>query len=226
MKIMIIAPPPDDAELSIGGTIISHTQKGDNVYILDLTNGEPTPKGNARTRLKEAGNAGKILKIKKRVILDFPNRYLQDRIEYREKTAEYIRKFRPDILLLPHDLDAHPDHIGASKIGVAARFYAKLSKTGMKGEPFYPLKMIFYFCSHMKLSINPSFILPVTKKQYSIKSAAIKAYGSQFSSGNNKNLPEYVEKVNKYLGSLINADFGEGFYTPEALGVGDLHSLV
>ncbi len=226
MNIMIIAPHPDDAELSIGGSIITMALKGYNVYLLNLTNGEPTPRGSVKTRLKEAGNADRILKIKKRIILDFPNRYLQDKIEYREKTAEYIRKFRPDILFVPFHQDAHPDHISASAIGIAARFYAKFTKSNIKGEPFYPPKMFFYFATHMKLNINPSFILPVSKKVFGKKMEAINMYKSQFSYGENKKVPEYVESIGRYFGASIDADYGEPFFTPEMLGIKDLSCLV
>lgn len=226
MNIMIIDPHPDDAELSIGGSMISHVRKGHDLFLLDLTNGEPTPRGSVQIRLAEARTADKILKIKKRVTLNFPNRYLQDKIEYREQTAEYIRKFRPDILLVPNHLDAHPDHISASAIGAAARFYAKFTKSRIKGEPFYPPKIFFYFCSHMRININPSFILPVSKDLFAKKLSAVKAYKSQFSYGENKKIPAYVETMNSYFGSLINADFGEPFYTPESLGIKELGSLV
>lgn len=226
MNIMIIAPHPDDAELSIGGSIITMALKGYNVYLLNLTNGEPTPKGSVKTRLREAENADRILKIKKRIILDFPNRYLQDKIEYREKIAEYIRKFRPDILFVPFHQDAHPDHISASAIGIAARFYAKFTKSNIKGEPFYPPKMIFYFATHMKLNINPSFILPVSKKVFGKKMEAINMYKSQFSYRESKKVPEYVEATGRYFGLSINADYGEPFYTPEILGIKDLNCLV
>ena len=226
MNIMIIAPHPDDAELSIGGTIITMALKGHNVYLLNLTNGEPTPRGSVETRLKEAKNADKILKVKKRIILDFPNRYLLDKIEYREKTAEYIRKFKPNILFVPYHQDAHPDHISASAIAVAARFYAKFTKSNIKGEPFYPYKIIFYFATHMKLNINPSFVLPVSKDVFTKKLSAIKAYKSQFSYGDSKKTPEYVESIGRYFGALINADYGEPFYTPEVLGIKDIGCLV
>ena len=223
---MIIATHHDDAELSMGGTIITLATKKHNVYLLNLTNGEPTPRGSVETRLKEARNADKILKVKKRIILDFPNRYLQDRIEYREKTAGYIREFRPNILFVPYYQDAHPDHISASSISVAARFYAKLTKSNIKGEPFYPWKMIFYFSIHMKLNIIPSFVLPVSKEVFARKLSAINVYKSQFSYRANKKIPEYVESVGKYFGASINTDYGEPFYTPEILGIKDLSCLV
>jgi len=226
MNIMVIAPHPDDAELSIGGTIINLALKKHNVYMLNLTNGEPTPKGSVEIRLKETKEADKILKIKKRIIMDMPNRYLLDKIVNREKVAEHIRTWRPDILLAPYHLDAHPDHISASSLSISARFYAKLTKTSMKGESFYSPRILFYYSVHLRLSINPTFILPVSADVFVKKIKAIQVYQSQFSYGKNKKIPEYVKAIGKYFGALINTDYAEPFYTPEVLGIKDLNCLL
>jgi LmbE family N-acetylglucosaminyl deacetylase len=60
MKILVISPHPDDAELGMGGTIATLTEKKYGVNIIDLTDGEPTPKGDPKTRLKEAKKSAKI----------------------------------------------------------------------------------------------------------------------------------------------------------------------
>jgi len=223
---MVIAPHPDDAEISMGGTIASLSSKGHNVTVLDITNGEPTPRGSVSIRLKEAKAAGKILKIKKRIILDHPNRYLFDTIECRKEIAGHIRNVRPEFLFIPNNIDAHPDHISASSIGIASRFYAKLTKTDIKGEPFYPPKLIFYLCSHMKLDIKPAFILPFTKREFNLKAKAVREYKSQFAHRKDRNVIDFVETWNKYYGNLINSEYGEPFYTPEVIGLKDLTNLV
>ena len=41
--------------------------------------------------------------------------------------------------------DAHPDHIAASALVDAARFWAKLSKTDMPGAPWFPEKIVYFF---------------------------------------------------------------------------------
>lgn len=226
MNIMIISPHPDDAELAIGGTIFSLSRKGNNIYLLDLTNGEPTPYGSVKKRLQEAKKSAEILKITERIILEFPNRYLQDKIEYRIKVAEYIRLFRPEVLLVPFNIDAHPDHIVTHSIGIAARFYAKFTKTEMKGAPFYPSKLLFYICSHMRLNINPSFIYPLTKKEFDKKMSAIKSFKSQFSHGKNRGIPHLIEDFARYWGRMVGAEYGEVFYTPEVIGIKDFSAIL
>ncbi len=226
MKIMIIAPHPDDAELAMGGTIFELTDKGNKVIILDLTNGEPTPHGSVKTRLKEARQAAKVLGVTERIILDLPNRYLKDEIEHRIKVAEYIRIYKPEIIFAPFSIDAHPDHIAGSNIALASRFYAKLTKTKMKGEPFYPSRIYFYFCSHLQLNIQPSFVLPVSRKGFRKKIKAIKCYKSQFNYGKNKKIPERIEIQMRYWGERINQEFAEPFFSYEVIGIKNISCLL
>ena len=225
MRILVLAAHPDDAEISIGGTMISHAQNGDEVYLLNFTNGEPTPNGTVEKRLQEAEEADGILKIKKRVVMDFPNRYLEDTIENRRKVAEHIREIRPDVMLVQTEVDQHPDHIAASKLGTAARFYAKLTKTDMNGDPYYPPKILFYFTSHFKLLPDPSFVLPVSEEAFQVKVKAVEAYQSQFKH-KNRDIPEFLKIMGKQYGSRINSPYGEPFYTPEVLGIKNLHQVL
>jgi bacillithiol biosynthesis deacetylase BshB1 len=224
MKLLILAAHPDDAEISIGGTMLTQANKGDEVYLLNFTNGEPTPNGTVETRLKEAEEADSILKIKRRIVMELPNRYLQDTIENREAVAEHIREIRPDVMLVQTQLDQHPDHIAASQLGTAARFYAKLTKTKMRGEPFYPPKILYYFTSHFKMDPSPSFVLPVDEEVFKQKVRAVSAYRSQFQH-KNRDIPEFLKLMGKRYGSRINSPYAEPFYTPEVLGIKGLEHI-
>lgn len=225
MKILVLAAHPDDAEISIGGTLLTCSENGDEVYLLNYTNGEPTPHGTVEKRLQEAGKADKILKIKKRIIMDLPNRYLQDTIENRKKVAEHIRIIKPDVLLVQTHTDQHPDHIAASELGTAARFYAKLTKTNMKGEPYFPPKILYYYTSHFKLIPQPSFVMPVEENIFEEKIKAVETYESQINH-KKRDIPDFLKTMGKYYGSRINKKYAEPFYTPELLGIKNLQSIV
>ncbi|RLA93713.1 MAG: PIG-L family deacetylase, partial [Deltaproteobacteria bacterium] len=74
MKILIIAPHPDDEVLGCGGTIAKHTKEGDEVYLCIVTKGY-TPDWSEefiKNRPKEIEKANKILGIKKTYFLDYP----------------------------------------------------------------------------------------------------------------------------------------------------------
>ena len=53
LDILVVAPHPDDAELSVGGTILRSRKEGLRVGVLELTSGEPTPRGSLETRARE-----------------------------------------------------------------------------------------------------------------------------------------------------------------------------
>ena len=53
LDILAVAPHPDDAEISVGGTLVACRQQGLRVGVLDLTNGEPTPHGSPAIRARE-----------------------------------------------------------------------------------------------------------------------------------------------------------------------------
>ncbi|MFO8234710.1 MAG: PIG-L family deacetylase [Bacteroidales bacterium] len=225
MKILVLAAHPDDAEISIGGTLLTCNQNGDEVYLLNFTNGEPTPHGTVKKRLEEADAADRILKIKERIVMDLPNRYLEDNIENRQKVAEYIRQIRPDVVLVQTHTDQHPDHAAASELGTAARFYAKLTKTDMRGEPYFPPKILYYYTSHFKLIPQPTFVLPVEEEVFEYKIRAVEAYESQMNH-RKRDVPDFLRTMGKYYGSRINRKYAEPFYTPEVIGINNIHSIL
>ncbi len=122
----------------MGATVAGMVRLGMRVAIVDLTNGEPTPYGTPETRAAESAEAARVLGAERRT-LALPNRYLFDTVEARTMVAEVLRELRPRLLFAPYPTDAHPDHIAASAIAVAARFYAKFTKTDMSGDRTIPL---------------------------------------------------------------------------------------
>ena len=85
-------------------------------------------------------------------------------------------------LYAPFWEDAHPDHIAATQLVEAARFWAKLSKTNMLGERFHPARIFNYYCVHLKMAANPAFVLDISE-QWPQKRESIECYHSQFVQG-------------------------------------------
>jgi N-acetylglucosamine malate deacetylase 1 len=222
-SILIIAPHPDDAELGMGGTIAKLVAQGHRVHLVDMTNGEPTPLGDPATRAAEAAAAAKILGVE-RTTLDFPNRQVVHDLSSRHKLAAVIRRHRPDWLFLPYPLDAHPDHVAVTRIGEDARFDAKLTKSDIPGTPCYPKRIIYYFCTHLRLNIAPTFCLDISDT-LDKKMSAVLAYQSQFVK-NNSPVPEMVKTMAHYFGGRIGTAAAEPFFTHEVLGFSGLDQLV
>ena len=228
VDLLAVGVHPDDIELGAGGAVAELVRTGKSVALLDLTNGEPTPNGSPEIRKKETQKANEILNVKKRIQLDFKNREVFDSQDGRKKIAEQYRLLRPKLLLLPYWEDAHPDHVQASEMAHAARFIAKYTKTDMEGEPFYPPRVLFYLCIHLRKMVRPSVILDISKT-IDQKLEALRAYQSQFFVGDGKNGEEFIERSKNraaYYGSLISVGHGEPFVSREEIGIRSFDAIL
>jgi bacillithiol biosynthesis deacetylase BshB1 len=222
-SIIVFAPHPDDAELGMGGTIIKLAQQGHRVHVVDMTNGEPTPHGSVETRAKESAAACKVLGVE-RTLLGLKNREVVHDIASRHKAAAVIRRHKADWLFVPYPLDAHPDHMAVTRICEDARFDAKLTKSDIPGEPYYPKRIIYYFCTHLRLNFTPNFCIDISDT-IDQKLESVKCYASQFV-GNSTGVPEMVKTISAYFGTRIGTAHAEPFYTHELLGFGGLDQLI
>ena len=207
----------------MGGSIARLVSQGHRVHLVDMTNGEPTPLGTPQKRAAESAAAAKILGVE-RTLVGLPNREVVHSIEARHKLAAVIRQHRADWLFVPYPIDAHPDHVAVTRIAEDARFDAKLSKSSIPGEPCYPKRIIYYFCTHLRLNFQPTFCLDISA-QMDTKMAAAKAYASQFVE-NNSPVLEMLKTLNGYFGGRIGTAYAEPFFTYEALGFSGLDQLV
>jgi bacillithiol biosynthesis deacetylase BshB1 len=165
LDVLVIAPQPDDAELGMGGTIALMRSRGMAVGILDLTDGEPTPRGSVETRARETAAATRELSVEWRENLGLPNRRLRASLAARGRLAGVIRRTRPRWLFAPHWVDAHPDHVAATRLVEAARFWAKLTKCDLPGEPWHPERIYYYWCVHLKLVRQPAFVVDIATRR-------------------------------------------------------------
>ncbi len=228
LDILVVAPHPDDAELGMGGAILKFKQAGLRVGVLDLTNGEPTPYGSEEMRRGETEEAAKVLQLDLRENLGLPNRSLEANLTSRHKLASFIRQTRPRWLFAPYWEDAHPDHVAAAELVEAARFWAKLTKTDLSGEPCYPERIFYYFSIHLKLVPQPAFIVDISQ-QWSQKMQAIECYQSQFSVGRRAEPPTFFNQIQSeaaYWGKSIGTSYGEPFASREPVGLTGFASLI
>ncbi len=207
----------------MGGAIARLAQQGHRVHLLDMTNGEPTPLGTPERRAEEAAAAAKILGVS-RTLLGLVNRQVVHSLEARHRVAAVIRKHQADWVFLPYPIDAHPDHVATTRIGEDARFDAKLTKSTIPGEPWYPRRIIYYYCTHLRMNFQPTFCLDISH-QIETKMAAINAYPSQFVE-NHSPVPEMVRTMARFYGGRIGTEYAEPFFTYETLGFGGLDQLI
>jgi bacillithiol biosynthesis deacetylase BshB1 len=228
LDYLVIASHPDDAELGAGGTILLLKAQGARVGVLDLSSGEPTPHGTVEIRQRETAAASAVLGLDWRGNLGLPNRSLVADLDARRKLAITLRELRPRILFAPYWEDAHPDHVAASALVDAARFWAKLTKTDMPGEPFYPHRILYYFSVHLLLHLKPSFVVDITA-HIDKKMEALGCFRSQFIEGRPTTPPTILDDLRdraRYWGWAIGTGYGEPFLRREEVGLKSLRDLI
>ena len=236
LDILAVAPHPDDAELSVGGTLIKLAALGYSTGILDLTRGEMSSAGDLPTREKETSAASQLLGLKFRENLALPDCWIdpysgtdlsnKNSAAQIVKVVAALRRLRPEILLIPYCEDRHPDHSATSNLLARAIFLAGVAKFpgGHDEAKFVPRQVLYY---QMRYQFSPSFIVDISGHSEK-KISAISCYKSQiFRSGDVQTLLNSpltlatVETVDRYYGAMLGVSHGEPFKMVNTFGVGD-----
>ncbi|TWT52227.1 1D-myo-inositol 2-acetamido-2-deoxy-alpha-D-glucopyranoside deacetylase [Thalassoglobus neptunius] len=228
LDVLVVAPHPDDAEISVGGTILKTLSQGKRVGVVELTNGEPTPRGSVERRQQETDRSTEVLGLTQRFQLNLPNRSLTNDLDGRRKLAGIFRKTRPKVILAPYWEDAHPDHVAASALADAARFWAKLSRSDLPGDPFHPPKIFYYWSIHLRIHPKPAFVVDISD-HIDQKIESVRCYESQVIEGRSTEFPTLLDDIRdraRYWGWTIERAFGEPFASREEIRMDDITTLV
>lgn len=227
LDLLVVAPHPDDAELSVGGILLKSVEQGMRVGVVELTNGEPTPRGSPERRRQETDAATQVLGLHWRHQLGLPNRKLENSLAARRVLAGLFRLTRPRIILAPYGVDVHPDHVAASALVDAARFWAKLSRTDIPGDPWYPPQVYYFWSIHLRITERPSFVVDISPF-IDRKLQAIACYASQVTEGRSQEHPTLLDDIRdraRYWGWSIERAYGEPLLSREQLRIQDLRVL-
>lgn len=233
LDVLAVFSHPDDAELSVAGTLLKLKSLGYRTGVCDLTRGEMGTRGTPEIRAKEALEAARIMKLDVRLNLDQPDGHVWQTETARIAFVRALRTHKPKVLLTTHEDDPHPDHANTS---VIVRQAARLASMGRYDEEsgLAPVPMPAIMHSLFSRRIVPSFVVDVSEF-VDEKMSAIRAYKSQFYKEgssepatriSDRNFLREIELRMGYFGSLIGVTAGEPFYVREALNVDDPLALL
>ena len=228
LDVLVVAPHPDDSEISVGGLITVSRRQNLRVGVVDLTSGEPTPHGSVERRQNETQKATKILDLSWRENLQLPNRSLEPTLDARRQLAEVFRLTQPQIILAPYWQDAHPDHVAASSLVDASRFWSKLSRTDLDGDPFWPPLLLHYFSIHLRIHPSASLVIDISET-IEQKMASVTVYQSQLVDGRSDTFPSIVDDIRdraRYWGWTIGRAYGEPLVNREQVGLSSLQNVL
>ncbi len=230
--IAVMCAHPDDAELFMGGTIVTQTRLGRKVALVDLTRGEAGSRGNPEVRAAEASEAARVLGVAHRETLGLPDARLEVTTAHKDPVVEAIRRLRPRVVLLQYWHQRHPDHATAGRIVYEAAFSAGLRHYRPElGTAFRPLKLAYSLAPSEAADVRPSFVVDITDV-WDIKMRAVRAFASQFQPEEGETVALALDRFQASLelsarrhGHRIGVQYGEGFLTREPARIQDLLSL-
>lgn len=189
LDVLVIAAHPDDAEISVGGTILRLARAGKKVGVVDLTRGEMGTRGTAEDRDRETNAATKVMKLAVRHNLELPDGRVEITVDARERLAGLIREHEPEVLLAQHTDDLHPDHKAAGELARLSWYLsglARLAETSRarqaetpgakaKKNARRPLRL-YHFMGHVPF--EPTFVVDIGPV-WEEKLALVRCYASQ-----------------------------------------------
>jgi len=224
---------PDDAELTVAGTLLKLKSLNYRTGVLDMTRGEMGTRGTVEGRAEEACEAARIMRLDVRLNLEQPDGHVMLTDDARCAMVRVLRSVRPRVVFTSHWDDPHPDHAATARlVREAARLASMRRYDEEHGQPPVPMPALAH-AVYSRL-VMPSFIVDVSDFVEE-KMNAIKAHTSQFyregadepeTRISDKNFLAQMEYRMRYYGSLINVAAGEAFYVREALNVADPVALL
>ena len=202
MKILILSPHTDDAELGCGGAIAKFIEEKHKIlWIVFSTAEESLPKGSPKDTLKK-----EFLKVVKNLglneknykIHNFKVRHLQEnRQDVLEELIKVRDEFKPELVIIPSLNDYHQDH------QVVANEAVRAFKTNAS--------IIGYELPWNHVSFDTNLFIKLDEKHMNKKFELIKNYKTQFEEGRKYFSKEYVFGLAKVRGIQCNSDYAEAF---------------
>lgn len=233
LDVLAVFSHPDDAELTMAGTLIKLKSLGYRTGVLDMTRGEMGTRGTPEIRAKESLDAARLMGLDARFNLEQPDGHITLDEETRRAMVRALRARAPKVVFTSHWEDPHPDHAATARIiRAAARLSTMRRYDEQTGLPAIKMPAIAH-AVYSRL-VTPTFIVDVSEFAEG-KMNAIRAYPSQFYSEQSKEpatriseqgFLDEIEVRMRYYGSLIGVRAGEPFYVREALNVEDPFALL
>ncbi len=211
MRILVVAPHPDDEILGCGGIMAKRINAGDDVYVCVVTEGkEPMYKKEfIENEEIEMRLAHKRIGVKKTICLRLPGAMLDNvyRHKLNDALSEIVKIIQPDEMYIPHRGDMHFDHqIVAEASLVAARpigkhkvrrvlAYEVMSETDWNDPSLT-------FCPNVYEDISDT----IGKKLFSMV-----AYGSQLQMPPAARSGLAIVSLARHRGAVIGVEYAEAF---------------
>jgi N-acetylglucosamine malate deacetylase 1 len=220
MRILVIGAHPQYAGMFLSGTIHNHVQRGDEVYVVALSDAEGLTNLVPMDKVAEANRnemltAAEILGIKEVRFLGLPDTYLKNNDETRLLLNNIIREIKPDVMISHWPKDTLSDLRETGMAAIDASFNALLV-TGKWCEKFpshWTSKAYAFEHPGLSVDFRPSLFVDISKS-IEVKKKAIECFKIQIKANYGNDLDRWTNWIlspNRYWGIESGCTFAEAF---------------
>jgi N-acetylglucosamine malate deacetylase 1 len=212
--ILVVAAHPDDDILGCGGSIASHVENGDKVFILFMSNGVDSRKDiqnhDFEKRKSAAISSSKVLGAQTPIFFDFPDNRMDsvDLLDIVQPLEKLIEKIKPEVVYTHHIGDLNIDHQITHKAVV----------TACRPQPGFCVKEIFAFEVLSSTEWQTSEYLPFIPNVYfdisnqiEKKCKALKFYDNEMRQSPHSRSIDNTIRLNALRGNSVGVDYAEAF---------------
>jgi bacillithiol biosynthesis deacetylase BshB1 len=201
-------------------------RQGLRTAVVDLSEGEKSTRGTVAIRRKEKAVAAERLGLSERLSLKLPDTQIGMSPTHEAKVVACLRKLRPRLVLAPYPEDRHPDHVETARLVRRSLFLAGVGKVG-RGAPHRIERLLHY---SIQQPFAPSLVFDITSVWPDYEKG-VAAYQSQFFGGVATSLDDghflrALEARARHYGAMINAEYGEPYFSPAPLRIESPASLL
>ena len=213
MNVLVVAAHPDDELLGLGGTIASHTAKGDRVKVAVMCEGFSSRYNgdwDAEVR-KQAKQAAQILGVTDLVLGDLPDQRLDTvpLCEVTKKVDQLIAESEPEVIYTHFGGDINHDHRKLTEaVLVAARPY---SAPWVKEVLMFETPSSTEWGSPTLASPFQANVFVDVSKFLELKIKAFSCYSAEVRPSPHPRSLEALTDRARYWGSIINRPCAEAF---------------
>ena len=213
MKILVIAPHPDDEILGAGGMMIENVKKHNEVYVCIVTRGYP-PMFKEERVVRDAQDAldcHASIGVKKTFFLDLPASKLEtvDRGTMNQKILDVIQEIHPDEVFIPHAGDMQKDHQIVSEacmVCVRPKYFPQVKRV----YAYETMSETGWNIPNTQNEFIPNVYVDITDSLED-KKKALSYYSLQISQFPDARSLEAIDALAKFRGATMNMRAAEAF---------------
>lgn len=175
--IMAFGPHPDDADYWCGASLCSSSADGKHNIVVDLTPSQLSSRWDCEWRCMEAQESAKVMWLKHRFNLGMEDLKIKDDEFHRMQIAIMIRKYKPEIIMLPNFVDRHPDHEETAKLIKNSIFVSWLSSVDYQWLQQHRPRLVMEYM--IWDDFEPDLVIWFGEDIYMQKMKAINCFASQ-----------------------------------------------